>query len=112
MAEYDVKLLIDKIISYIIKILLALDNTVKSIIMSKTYFEKVVEATGKNFSIKQSISGYYRLMLDDEPYFDDSAADEVNKDYETAEAFFIALLLENEVPENRKKMLGGSWVLA
>ena len=73
--------------------------------MSKTYFEKVVEATGKNFSIKQSISGYYRLMLDDEPYFDDSAADEVNEDYETAEAFFIAILIENEVPENKKKML-------
>lgn len=90
----------------------ALDITVKSIIMSKTYFGKVVEATGKNFSIEQSISGYYRLMLDDEPYFDDSAADDVNEDYETAEAFFITLLLENEVPENRKKLLGGSWVLA
>ena len=112
MAEYAVKLLMDKIIFYIIKILLALDITVKSIIMSKTYFEKVVEATGKNFYIKQSISGYYRLMLDDESYFDDSAADEVNEDYETAEAFFIALLLENEVPESKKKMLGGSWVLA
>lgn len=111
MAEYAVKLLKDKIISYIIKILLALDITVKSIIMSKTYFEKVVEATGKNFSIKQSISGYYRLMLDDESYFDDSATDDVNEDYETAEAFFITLLLENEVPENRKKLLGGSWVL-
>ena len=80
--------------------------------MSKTYLEEVVEATGRNFSIEQSISGYYRLMLDDEPYFDDSAADDVNEDYETAEAFFIALLLENEVPENRKNMLGGSWVLA
>ena len=48
--------------------------------MSKTYFEKVVEATGKNYSIKKSISGYYRLMRDDGSYFDDSAAAEVTED--------------------------------
>lgn len=89
----------------------ALDITVKSIIMSKTYFEQVVEATGMNFSIKKTISGYYRLMLDDERYCDDGAVYDVNADYETAEAYFIALLLEVEVPAHRKRMIGGSWVL-
>lgn len=50
-------------------------------------------------------------MLDDERYCDDGAVYDVNADYETAEAYFTALLLEVEVPAHRKRMIGGSWVL-
>lgn len=50
-------------------------------------------------------------MLDDERYCDDGAVYDVNADYKTAEAYFIALLLEVEVPAHRKRMIGGSWVL-
>ena len=71
----------------------------------------VVRATEKNFRINQSISGYYRLMLDGEPIIDDSACEDTNEDYETAEAFFMQYLLEYEVPENKKELKGGVWVL-
>ena len=79
--------------------------------MKRTEFMNVVRATEKNFRINYSISGYYRLMLDGEPIIDDSALDEVNEDYETAEAFFIQYLMEYEVPENKKELKGGVWVL-
>ena len=68
----------------------------------RTYFERIVSATGRNYYIERSISGYYRLMLDGEPVFDDSAAEEVNEDRETAEAFFANYLLEYVVPEDKK----------
>lgn len=73
----------------------------------KPHFEELVEATGKNFTIEQSISGYYRLMLDGEPVIDDSAADDVNEDYETAESFFANYLLEYVVPEDKKIVKNG-----
>ena len=68
----------------------------------KTYFDRIVSATGKKYYIERSISGYYRLMLDGEPVFDDSAAEEVNEDREVAEAFFANYLLEYVVPEDKK----------
>ena len=72
-----------------------------------TTFNNVVAATGKNFTIEQTISGYFRLMLDGEPVFDDSAAEDLNEDLETAEAFFTSYLLENEVPEDKKTLRCG-----
>lgn len=68
-------------------------------------------ATGKNFTIEQSISGYYRLMLGEEPVIDDSACGDLNEDYETAEAYFKNYLLEYEVPEDKKELKGGAWRL-
>lgn len=79
--------------------------------MKGTEFMNVVRATEKNFRINRSISGYYRLMLDGEPIIDDSACDDLNKDYETAEAFFTRYLLEYEVPESKKELKCGVWVL-
>ena len=79
--------------------------------MERTEFMSVVRATEKNFRINRSISGYYRLMLDGEPIIDDSACEDLNEDYETAEAFFMQYLLEYEVPESKKELKGGVWVL-
>lgn len=79
--------------------------------MERTEFMNVVRATGKNFRINQSISGYFRLMLDGEAIIDDSACDDLNEDYETAEAFFMRYLLEHEVPENKKELRCGVWLL-
>ena len=73
----------------------------------RTYFDRIVSATGKNYYVERSTSGYYRLMLDGEPVFDDSAAEEVNEDRETAEAFFANYLLEYEVPDNKKAIKNG-----
>ena len=79
--------------------------------MERTDFMNVVRATGKNYRINYSISGYYRLMLDGEPIIDDSACEDLNEDYETAEAFFTRYLLEYEVPESKKELKGGVWIL-
>ena len=79
--------------------------------MERTEFMDVVRATENNFRINLSISGYYRLMLDGEPIIDDSACEDVNEDYETAEAFFTRYLLEYEVPENKKELRCGIWFL-
>lgn len=79
--------------------------------MERTEFMNVVRATEKNYRINYSISGYYRLMLDGEPIIDDSACDDLNKDYATAEAFFTRYLLEYEVPESKKELKGGVWFL-
>lgn len=73
----------------------------------RTNFERIVSATGKGYYIERSISGYYRLMLDGEPVFDDSAAEELNEDRETAEAFFASYLLEYVVPEDKKTVKNG-----
>lgn len=78
--------------------------------MTRT-FENIVAATGKNYTIEQSISGYYRLMLNDEPIIDDSACEDLNEDYDTAEGYFIEYLMEYEVPENKKEMRCGCWFL-
>ena len=73
----------------------------------RTYFDRIVSATGKKYYIERSISGYYRLMLDGEPVFDDSAAEEVNEGREMAEAFFANYLLEYVVPEDKKTVKNG-----
>ena len=77
----------------------------------RTYFDRIVSATGKKYYIERSISGYYRLMLDGEPIIDDSACDDTNEDYETAEAFFTRYLLEYEVPVRKKELRCGNWYL-
>ena len=79
--------------------------------MERTEFMDVVRATKKNFRINQSISFYYRLTLDGKPIIDDRACAFTNEDYETAEAFFMRYLLEYEVPESKKELRGGVWVL-
>lgn len=73
----------------------------------RTYFDRIVSAAGKGYYIERSISGFYRLMLDGEPVFDDSTAEELNKDRETAEAFFANYLLEYVVSEDKKTVKNG-----
>lgn len=77
----------------------------------RTYFDRIVSAAGKKYYIERSISGYYRLMLDGEPVFDDSAAEELNEDRETAEAFFANYLLKYAVPDNKKTIKNGMTTL-
>ena len=72
-----------------------------------TNFERIVSATGEKYYIERSISGYYRLVLDGEPVFDDSAAEELNEDREAAEEFFANYLLEYVVPEDKKAIKNG-----
>ena len=79
--------------------------------MKKTEFIQIVEATGKKFRIEKTISGYYRLMEGDDIYHDDSSDEDVNGTYEEAEAYFANILLEHEVPEGKKEMRCGLWVL-
>lgn len=79
--------------------------------MNSKEFMKIVRATEKNFRIEKSISGYYRLMLDGEPIIDDSACEDMNENYETAEGYCINYLMEYEVPENKKELRCGVWVL-
>lgn len=74
-------------------------------------FEEVVAATGKEFKIEQSTSGYFRLMLDGEPVVDDSACEDLNGTYKDAKNYFINYLLEHEVPEDKKIMRCGMWFL-
>lgn len=74
-------------------------------------FNEIVKATGKDFAIEKSISGYYRLLLGDEIYHDDSACENVNEDLETAEGFYGNMLMEYEVPEDKKVMRCGVWFL-
>lgn len=77
----------------------------------KEQFEAVVKATGKDFYCEETISGYYRLMCDEDIVLDDSACEDVNEDEDTALAFFTGYLLENEVPEDKKTMVCGVWKL-
>ena len=79
--------------------------------MKRTEFMDVVRATNKNFRINYSIRGGGGGMLDGEPIIDDSAIEDVNEDYETAEAFFMRYLLEYEVPESKKELRCGVWFL-
>ena len=46
-------------------------------------------------------------MLDGDPVFDDSAAEELNENRETSEAFFANYLLEYVVPEDKKTIKNG-----
>lgn len=78
---------------------------------SSNFWKKVVEATGKNFRIEQSISGYYRLLQDDELIIEDSACGDLNEDYDTAEGFFANYLLEYEVPKDKKTLRCGCYFL-
>lgn len=53
--------------------------------------------TENGYEVKQSISGYWRLMKDGDVIFDDSACVDLNEDRETAEAFFIEYLNNKKV---------------
>lgn len=77
----------------------------------KEQFEEVVKATGKDFRCEKTISGYYRLMCGEDIIHDDGACEDVNEDEETALAFYRSYLLEDEVPEDRKELIGGMWSL-
>ena len=83
----------------------------KCVMEKKNIFSAIVNATGKNFEIEKSVSGYYRLLLDGEPIIDDSACEDVNGDYDTAVDYFSNYLLEYEVPEDKKIMRAGVWFL-
>ena len=83
----------------------------KCVMEKKNIFSAIVNATGKNFEIEKSVSGYYRLLLDGEPIIDDSACEDVNGDYETAVDYYSNYLLEYEVPEDKKIMRAGVWFL-
>ena len=87
------------------------NNKNKCVMEKKNIFSAIVNATGKNFEIEKSVSGYYRLLLDGEPIIDDSACEDVNGDYETAVDYYSNYLLEYEVPEDKKIMRAGVWFL-
>ena len=74
-------------------------------------FQDIVKATGKDFHVEQTIGGHYRLMVGENIYFDDSCCEDVNGTKEEAEAYFAALLLEDEVPQEKKQMRCGIWFL-
>lgn len=65
----------------------------ESIILAKKMFEDAVNKSGRNFRIEKSISGYYRLLLDDEIKCDDSAFEDV-QDEESALYYFAYLINE------------------
>lgn len=50
--------------------------------------------TQLGYSIEKSISGYYRLIKNNEVIYDDSASDDQNEDYDTALSFFESYLNE------------------
>lgn len=50
--------------------------------------------TQLGYNIEMSISGYYRLMKNNEVIYDDSASDDLNEDYDTALSFFESYLNE------------------
>nr|DAK56475.1 MAG TPA: hypothetical protein [Caudoviricetes sp.] len=54
--------------------------------------ESIITKLG--YEVEKTISGYYRLVRDEEIIFDDSACEELNEDEDTAEAFFEAYLQE------------------
>lgn len=53
--------------------------------------------TENGYEVKQSISGYWRLMKDGDVIYDDSACEDLNEDKETAEAFFTEYLNDKKV---------------
>jgi hypothetical protein len=61
----------------------------KSIIMTN---ESIITKLG--YEVEKTISGYYRLVRDEEIIFNNSACEELNEDEDTAEAFFEAYLQE------------------
>lgn len=54
--------------------------------------KNIIEELG--YTVEKTISGYYRLVRDEEIIYDDSACEELNEDEATAEAFFEAYLQE------------------
>ena len=77
----------------------------------KETFANVVTATGKNFEIEQSLTGYFRLMLEGSPVVDLPDSEDLNGSYEEAETYVVEYLLEHEVPEEKKVMRCGQWFL-
>ena len=65
----------------------------ETITLAKKEFEDAVNKSGRNFQIKKSISGYYRLLLDDELVCDDSACEDV-QDEESALYYFAYIINE------------------
>ena len=45
--------------------------------LPQDYFDAAVKLSGKNFRIEESISGYYRLLCDEDIIHDDSACEDV-----------------------------------
>ena len=54
--------------------------------------ESIITQLG--YDIEKTISGYYRLVRDEEVIYDDSACEELNEDEATADAFFEDYLRE------------------
>ena len=57
------------------------------------YFDKAVAMSGKNFYYEESLSGYYRLFLDEDIIHDDSAYEDVYE-LDSALYFFANLIYE------------------
>lgn len=73
-------------------------------------FEKIVKATGKPFCVEKTMGGYYRLMCGEDIIHDDSACEDVYSE-EDACGFYGDILLEDEVPAEKKELRGGIWFL-
>lgn len=54
--------------------------------------ESIITKLG--YEVEKTISGYYRLVRDEEIIIDDSACEDVNEDRATAEGYFEAYLQE------------------
>ena len=61
----------------------------------KEAFELATAKAAHSYEVKQSISGYYRLLCDGEYLHDDSACEDVNEE-DSAYYFFAELVKENE----------------
>lgn len=61
---------------------------------TKEYYNRAVELSGKNFTMEESLSGYWRLLLDEDIVLDDSACEDVYNE-ENAMAMFADYIYEN-----------------
>lgn len=68
-------------------------SVLNKIKFGKPLFEEVCSKAKNEYSVEQSISGYYRLYKNGELIHDDSACEDV-QDEESAYSFFAELIKE------------------
>lgn len=83
--------------------------------INRQRFNEVVAATGKKFTVKKSIDGYFCLLDEDEKRIINDSACEDLYDEGDAIAYFTSFLLEYEVSDDQKVCVGEidflkSWV--